>query len=83
MLHPSGCERQAHFRKARVHDVFAMPRAVEPTLHHLVDRLRAIGDILADELLLVTHRAYPIRWRVARRVDMLEVVFLGHIVGVT
>ncbi len=42
-----GGEGEAHFREARIHDVFAVSRAVEPALDDFIDRRRAVGDVLA------------------------------------
>ena len=40
---PSRSEGEAHFREARVHDVFTVARTVEPTLDDLIDRLGSVG----------------------------------------
>jgi len=36
----------SHLGEPRVHDVFAVPGAVEPALHHFVGRFGAVGNIL-------------------------------------
>ena len=40
-------ERDAHLGEARLHDVLAVARTLEPALHHTVGRLLARRDVLA------------------------------------
>src|SRR5690348_7360909 len=60
-----------------------MPRTVQPTLHERSDGLRAVGDILADDLLAISHCAHAICRQLSVEVAMLEVVVLGHVGGMS
>src|SRR6185437_13228521 len=78
----TGRRGDAHLRKTRIHDVLAVIGAVEPALDRLLDRIRAVRNVLADQSLAVAARPYPVGRRLAGEILVLEIVVLGHVGGV-
>src|ERR1700688_1882740 len=58
---PTRGKSDSHLGEPRVHDVFAMTGTVEPALHDFLGGFWSVGNVLADQFLLIPGGADPVR----------------------